>query len=782
MKYLLVLITIVFFGCTPSKDNKNTEFPKSPTKEEEIPEVIYDSLESNILLTETNSLKAFTEVVLGSQNLNFQIKITAQNTVGEVFSLNAPMGATVSNDCDKAYLLNETCLVNVQLNSSFSRTSLIIRASTSKGLKFFIVKVKKINSTGVGAVTINNDGNIDLGLMIGRQNVQKIIIVKNTGGADLSDLNVAIKGKDSQAFKIIINSCNGRLLKTGQSCSVRVRTSAQFSGNGIYESRVEVTSPNLPTISSKTLVGEIQQSSVTSSPPSVTGLNNLKIAAESTLVINPQITGSTETWTFSLAPNSLNLIINESSGEINFLPTLAQQGVHNLTLFVSNGKSPAFPVNFNIEVFPKVISSGSLFTEGEVLDPLMTLDIQGNKEVQSITSNINNYFTIVKISGTGILGQSTHLINQNQIPVKSGTTNNINYSFAGAVKFFGNFNIDFNITFKDNSTYTFSKAVQINSANLPYMKYDIWAVKSADGYHATSMYASVRELKREYTGWRTPILMRFKNEDLVCNGIALTSFQANDNSQQECLKNNSSGDAETGYFFYDVYSGTSLIGGIANGTRASFVVQAIPYAHTLSHELGHQLGLWHTFETAWNDPLIAHCDNSNINSCFLRPLYRDHLNQGYDIIGDWAFYKVDYDATEGIGPYSFAGIADDTPMDLFNAKVVTLNNLYCPPFFPVYCNPGYSNGTSALLWYGGQSWTTSSGGHACSQNVGSNTPYPAPVTCSNVPGLGSVTLQEDAVKNTMSYWYHTVDSARFTSGQKNRMNKVLQDHPELTNP
>jgi hypothetical protein len=283
------------------------------------------------------------------------------------------------------------------------------------------------------------------------------------------------------------------------------------------------------------------------------------------------------------------------------------------------------------------------------------------------------------------------------------------------------------------------------------------------GGDVTQLYISSQEYKRVTSGWRTPILMRYREGPVTCNGTQVPAvYQDTDSTIINCLKTQVSVDAETVFFFSHVFSGTSELGGIAKGVRNGVIAQKYPWSHTLSHELGHNFGLFHTFETAFNPTVVDNYNGTGFAFYTLLQSTKSGDNRTYP--GDFA---NDIITLSGSSPYSF-NILDDTPQDYWGGVLTTLNTVcsfgYCP-------SSPYNSGDSVLMTLGGEGYGNESS-YVCQQpnwQIGNYS-----ISCNGV------SPDQSSAINIMSYWIRADGSSVFTPGQKSRMDSVLGNNSVLT--
>lgn len=784
MKKILILMVGVFLvSCSPNSGPQNPQNPQSPS---EISQIQYSPSLSSIIVVPQDTLQNYLQVNLPpGQSSSVNLRIISQNISGEVKSLRSSSDLPLPQNCVKTYLEQEECVITVPISTTLSGLK-VIRVATTQGNIFFLLVINRIPTGDNSNLEIVNS--LNFGSLNESQSIIKLLTVKNTGAAEAENLQVTLQGPDPGSFLILYNSCEGKNLKPKKTCQIRVAMVSRGKTNGSYQASVSVSSQT-QTIA-VTSQGDIVNSSVVNHAPTMSASSLGVVAGQAEHHLLTSQDEDDDELTYSLVASDIAASVT-SYGELVINALSNQIGNHQIVLAVSDGKSPATQVTIPVVVYPDMIYTGSTsFNEGAVQSSLFSVSFNLNQAITGIRTNLNEAATILKITGTGVSGITAPLLPEDVVPVSSGNGGNINYLFGGAIKYAGDYDVQFEVSLANGHKLNFHKTITVQPLNLPYIKYDMWAVKKSDnsvtGYNGDEEINSALEINREYASWRTPIFIRFINAPIVCNGQEMTDYDSANATQLACVHDKAllAEDAERGFIFRYNYSGANKIGGIANGTRKSFVVESVPWSHTWAHELGHQFGLWHTFETFWNDYLV-HCTASDLGSCYLYNLYENINGRTLYTPGDWANYKVDYDNANKIIPFTYTA-ADDTSIDYFNGKVISLyENSTAQIFYP---NPGgYTNGDAVVLYSGGQSFTSPAGSYACYQSFtsvqinGETVTYP--VLCPTLPGHGAnVYISNNTVKNTMSYWYHEEGSARFSTNQKLRMDQVLSLYPELTDP
>lgn len=782
MKQILpVLSLLILLGCGKTRDHQ-VKINENPTKIADVQQLTYNSQTPDIFLVNENNLDNYLNLELApNQTSAVNLKIKANLLAGEVKTINTSNDIVLNKNCIKPYAENEECIIQVPVSATLSGFKLI-RIASNVGNRFFSLNIKRVSSVAQANLSIK--GSTNFGALSEDQKIIKTFSVTNLGNGIAEDLALSIGGKDPGGYQIIYNSCEGKDLAKNKTCNIKVLFTGSNKTLGEFSSRLKISSSG-NTIDLGQMSSQINSSSVVNNAPVIT-TNTISAVVGTALSFQLQASDlDNDSLVYSIE-TSLPVSIS-NSGLISFIPQASQVGTHNIVVGVSDNKSPGVVKTIPLKIYNDLNLVGSTsFVEGEIRTPLLEMTLNIGSPIASISSNLKTFLTPVAFSGSAVSGQLNPGMTNNLLPLVTPNSGNVGYYISGAVKNAGNYELLVQVTLQNGEVLDFKKNVVVSSSSLPILKYDLWAVKysSGTGFDGDSILESISELHREYLGWRTPILTQLKHQPLVCNQVELTTFDASNQTQLNCLKNNSSDDAETGFIFNGVYSGARQIGGIANGTRDSFVIEKYPWSYTLAHEMGHQFGLWHTFESYWNDYVI-HCNTTSLDSCFLYNIYENIPNRNLYVVGDWANYLVNFAHQDGIIPYNYV-VADDTAIDYFNGAVATLNNLYQG----IQNNGGgYVNGDQVLLYKGGQSYLSAQGTFACYQlrgsagSVANGQPYNNPVICPSIPGKPvNYIIPENTVKNTMSYWFHEDNSARFSPNQKIRMDEVISDFPELSTP
>lgn len=777
MKKLLIISFLILSSCTQNSQSPTPPKENNPQNPEEVSEGTYLPSENNLVMVDSesnlNNYIVITTLEGSSGIVNGLIK--SLNISGEVKSISASSGISITENCRKLYSAAEICPVQISYTGTTKRLN-YVRIYTNQGSRFFIVKIQRTPLNQSHSLSVLGDGNF--GTI--SNNFSKTLTVKNSGNIAATGVEISLAGPDAGAFELI--SLCPSSINSNFSCTLRVKIKTQEKGNGLYQSQIVVAATSQGNAVLHTLSAEVTGSSIVNHPP-VLEDSEVLVEADSSLVKNLSASDAEgDPVKFSLGTNNLGASITET-GLLTLNPTLAQVGDQILPIKISDGKSPAVTRNLVIAVLPKLVISGSLFSEGQILDPAFTATFQGSRTMSSLSTNLHYFMSVVKITGSGIGSLTPWLGEDGELPVTNSFP--LTFNFSGAMKYSVNTKLNFYVTFQDGKSFIYKRTIQIEPVGLPYVKYDLYVVHPSDespnsgntGYSSGALLASLQELKRISAGWRVPIVDKIRIKPLICSGTEVKDFIYS--SHRTCLKDNASLDSETAYFFRNTFSSPgSAVGGIALGTRAGFAVDVNNVYDTLAHELGHNLGLFHTFEASGNDYVLHKFSTGNPQQY---SLIRNTGSRNLATPGDWLDYRFSYDPGQVVSVVSvnYGAITDDVGIDFWNGKNVVINDQVC--FTPQICvNIGpndYHSGVSAIISVGSQSWTDSA--YACTQSFSTKI-----VSCSNVPDLGNFSLSSSIVNNTMSYWlksYGVGANSNFSSGQKLRMDKIISLFPELEN-
>lgn len=775
MKKLLLISFLILSACTKTPSSSAPPSENNPQTPEEVSEGTYLPSDNNLVLvdSEANLNNFITVNALEGSGGSVNALVKSLNISGEVKSLSVSAGITVVENCRKAYAASESCPVQISYTGTTKRLN-YVRIYTNQGSRFFIVKIQRTPLNQSHELSVLGDGNF--GTV--SNNFSKSLTIKNSGNLSAQGVEISLSGPDAGAFELI--SLCGSNINPSQACTLRIRIKAKERGNGLYRAQLVVAATSQGNAILFDLSATITGSVSSNQPPT---LGESEILVEADAILNKGLSAidpEGDNVTFSVGPNNLGASIT-TSGVLTVSPTLAQVGDQILPIKISDGKSPAVTRNLIIAVLPKLVLSGSMFTEGQVLDPAFSVTFQGAKPMSSLSTSLENFMSVVKITGSGIGTSNPWLGEDGALPTTNAFP--LTFNFSGAIKYSGAPKLNFYVTFQDGKSYVYKRQIQVAATGLPYVKYDLYVVHPSDenpnsgntGYSSGALIASLQELRRISSGWRIPIVDTIRIKPLICSGTEVKDFIYS--SHRTCLKNNASLEAETAYFFRNTYSTPgSAVGGIALGTRAGFAVDVNNVYDTLAHELGHNLGLFHTFESAGNDLVFHKFSTGNPQQY---SLIKNTGSRNLLTPGDWLNYRFSYDPAQSVSvaEVNYGAIADDVGIDFWNGKNVVLNNQVC---LGVCFNLGpvdYQTGVPAIISSGSQSWTDSA--YACTQSFDTKL-----VSCTNVPDLGNFSLSSSIVNNTMSYWlksYGVGANSNFSSGQKLRMDKIISLFPELEN-
>lgn len=490
---------------------------------------------------------------------------------------------------------------------------------------------------------------------------------------------------------------------------------------------------------------------------------------EANAVFTYQATSSSAsslTWSLAMAPVGMTIT---SQGRLNWTPSPTQVGTHQVTVQGTDPMSGASgTTSFKVFVNPRITLDRQSFSEGEAGDPLFTLSIEGNSSVASISSNeLWTGFTPILADANGLTIRPKNFANHT-FTFQPGSGSPTYLDVSGTAKFARSFELDFTVRFENGTEITKTFPITIHPTNLPYLRYDIFAASlddgSVEGDDPIVLLNNVLEMHRLYQGWRTPILLRYRSGEIMCNGQPLTVFDTAVAGTKTCVSEKVSPDAETVFFFSASQAGQALNGGIALSLRHGVVASKYTWTHAMAHELAHNFGLAHTFDVIDN-PTVAHMDTDGYFFRKIAQAARTEDTSTYwgDFINKvWIWNPIDFP----MGSFDFNGISDDTPLDPYDTKMVTLYGLS-------WNNAPYVDGDRLLLNSGGPS-----GEVPCLQSTFYDGPTNSyPVNCTAETGL---TVTPQLTANVMSYWLRPNGSSLFTTNQKLRMNRVLGTVPVLT--
>lgn len=802
MKLFLMLFVLILNSCGGQDANQIEIINENPKKEEEIQEVTYPDVIPDIFAVTEFSLSNHDVLTLEiGATRNYPIRIKANNKIDELKSISSNNTDLVfSKSCVKPYSIDEECILNLPITSDMSG-KYIFRFVSNSNVRFFILTINRV-PVDTSLVLSGNSSlsfvNVSFGVPVSQN-----MIITNQGDIDSESLSFSFRGLDTDVYSIGEDSCSGRILKKGSSCQISLSFFTNVKNNGSYFSEL-IAHSGLKNLKISNLSGNVVNSTINNQAPVV--LSSVILAKEGRNINYQLEVADIENDQLFYEINDNSGATISSSGVISYVPNSLEN--QSIIVTVTDKKNPIVTKVLKLNLIKELNYSGNtVFNEGEVKNLLMSFTITANpnKIVNSIETNLKDFVTATRFSGSGVTGLTHPLMNQNsnQLPKRTGGNNVFVYDVGGSVKYAGAYQLQVRVKYSDLTEDVFEKSITVNSENLPYLRYDLFAVKgngTITGYSAVDIYDMTLEMKREFAGWRTPILTNIRHEEINCNGTIIDDLDYENDNHYNCTKARQSDNSETAFISRDVYSGDDVIGGVSLGLRQSMYVRKNNWIHTLAHEMGHQLGLWHTYESYWND-WLAHCTSNDLNSCGIFRLVENISGRSGVVVGDWSNWISDNSQSNGASAFSFNS-QNDTDIDYYNSRVVSSLNLNSSArsalllYYGRNSNPGgYQNGDSVVIGqqdiflYGNNSTDNACIQYGCPSGYGCNNlsevsqynpTYSYPVFCYNIPGKPSVfELPESVVKNTMSYWIHDDNSARFSPNQKSRMDEVLNVFTEL---
>lgn len=769
-KLLYLFLSLVLISCSNSTSSQRNEIEDGDF----VFKINYSSIGTS-LVVDSEYLSPQGELNFGDLDEGKKIirslvlkNQTEKNINLNIHPLSSPYSVRV-NRCLTNLLPGKSCKVEIQavarnnFSEEFEQALLISfvidseNYSTRIDLNSNPLKVKDYTGNWQVDVDFGDRLNYEIGI---RPFPQKILI-ENTSNqiVEASQLIPQI----SNGFVIRTNRCLGEI-KPKQKCTITImyldyRKSVP-SGN---EEMIINTSKE---ISKKFNILSGEEISDIVVAPEITNLDlNMEVEIERLGSIQLVSLGNDLSWTLISQPTGVSI---NQLGALSWTPSLQQMGNYSFKVRASNSKG-FDEKTINVIVKPKIDMGSLIFNEGDILDPLLNFSVKSKSIVEKLSGNFSTFFTFVRLrKDFQNIDNFSRRNDLNSISMNALTSNFTSY---GAVKKATNNSLNIVVHMEDGESYSYSFPIIILSNNLPFFYYNIIAVKgsSQSGDFPLSVFENALEMKKSMSNWRTPILTEYKVDNIMCGGNLVESYFGNNNSLIDCLKNLVSSNSETSFWFESVYSdgGTRQIGGRAHGARKGVVVSANNYVNTLAHEYGHNLGLFHTFESVKNQAFY-HSQSGEGSIYFSVEKTKAGDNASYP--GDWINGRIDYESAQNIKTdISFSGIIDDTLIDFYGAKAVFLNN----PYHPIVPNPiPYING-DLLFFMIAQDSNFSLNSNVCSQGLYNSQKTWSPV-CSN-----SKVLPLSVINNSMSYWDKYDGESVFSTGQKLRMDRVLDRFNEI---
>lgn len=505
--------------------------------------------------------------------------------------------------------------------------------------------------------------------------------------------------------------------------------------------------------------------------PTLSPISDQSIEEESNLTFTLQATSPNNLEVaYSLDNPPTGSSLDPQTGVFSWTPDINQSGTYSLVFrALNNGGVDSTTVV--IVVSDKTTSppppppaqtiisfSQDTFTEGEVMDKLFRITFTPEKTIRDIQlTNFNSAFTVIdNMGGEGI---DIRVLNKDSKIEFSDSFQGTNFytELKGAVQEGGSYNIDFDITYDDSTTDSVSIPITITSSSLPIFRYDI--INSMEGgslsINRGKIYNQINTAKATLESKITPILSGYKEQEIICSSQVVVDFVL---SHESCMLNYISSNSETVLGFKTITTSSGSIGGIAFGTRKGALISKSLFNHTMVHELGHNFGLTHTFETysAAND----HHSDSNWSVYHLYNSVRRFMRVVFSF--DTATFDDEYG--DGI---------NDTPLDPFGS--VHVSSVNGGGGFYTSFNSNYE-GTEQMLYLQNQpvSALFVDSEYMCKQlyNVGSGSYY---FDC----GSHTSMFDDTVISNVMSYWYKIPGQERFTQGQVDKMLSVIDLYPAI---
>lgn len=721
------------------------------------------------------SLKSYS-FVSDQNSLNFPDSINLERIATQTltFTNNSTLPASLNPVIDSNYfqialnrcvnvLPNKKCQLTIRYNSqnivgSYNSTLLFNGGSIQ-------LSGRSVAQPLTQNLKVVSDLNFSVNSGVKRSEV-KFIQITNQGSSSQPTITL----NDSANFKIIVNRCL-KILKTNETCSIGILyepkssniSSSLVIGSTSYPVNGQVISDVAPIGDNSTVSIEVEATRNLSFTQTLTSGNNL-------------------VWSLQNAPQGMSI----NNGSLNFTPSLSQIGLYSFQIKAQN-QSGSFIRQIELKVKPYIEISSLNFSEGQVGNNLILIKFKSGVLLnRMLFDDIKSVIVPVLITKNGSMIDNYQRLSTNstgnRIDLNSTPqTNFLEITLGGGISFSKNTNLSFSLQ-TSSGDFTYSYPVSISSNNKPYILYDIFAIKgdSVSGDSPLDIIINMEEFRRVSEGWRTPMITQFRVDSVSCQGTNLSNYYGGDKTVSDCLSPLASQSSETAFWFNQTFSdnaGETAIGGRALGLKHGVVIEKSPWFYTLAHEIGHNLGLYHTFESYGNvlpsGYPIAHKDSTDSS-----PVYRSlvwSVNRSFgNIVGDWLNYLIDY--SQNLINFDFStSDGSDTELDFYGAKLKTLSNPYEICFgLCYYPNDPFRNGDQVYLNYGSQNpFIGRSTGYACDQTGYNSTTKVWSVACS-----GSSSMTQNSVINVMSYWYKYNDSTSvFTTNQKKRIDATLAYPP-----
>ncbi len=431
---------------------------------------------------------------------------------------------------------------------------------------------------------------------------------------------------------------------------------------------------------------------------------------------------------------------------------LAKGGVSHIRVSVSIQEKPD-----EAEKYPDLITlPKTTFTEGEFGEKLIRLNFNAHKKVERVTvENFNKVFTIVSnMAGESVYAQRIH--ESGVISFIIPREGQFYTELKGGVKEAGTYTLDFRVSFTSGESITKVFEIKVLPSNLPTFRYNL--INSTKDNSASFTHFKVSEqietMNKILEGHMRPILDTYEEKEVVCEGEPIIDFVSS--NHKECLLDYISPTSET-VFLFDSTMSRNRVGGISYGARKGAVVSNSSHDHTLIHELGHNFGLPHTFETM----ALRVNHNQGVSNWIL---WEGSTNWNYEIA-----YSIDTDRF-GFQP---GDNIDDTPFDPYGSKYYQSVN--GGTAFHISWNGDYE-GSEQFLYDSvqGHSNMFVDSEYACKQVFNPST-HSYDFDCETHTDL----MDPGVITNIMSYWYKISGQESITQGQVDKMLEVIGIYPEI---